>query len=257
MAAAGWLPGPPRNGRRGAGQRPRLPEGRAVVPAHAPAAGRLVGPARGCAGPGEGKPARGDRSEPRVCLVPAGSAAGSGPPCSGGRTELRVGGMCTIQLLPGTLPGLRAARKGLRLVGMDAAVCYRGAWPSGLQECLGRGSLSTRQNNSCFKNGPCVGYESADDKRIAETKASASSFPVNKQLASLRALPSESRSWTCSSPCSTETATERWRGKRVKEPSLSPYANMQEILGHESHSFVRHATDVQELFVLKDSMRVP
>lgn len=52
------------------------------------------------------------------------------------------------------------------------------------------------------------------DKSVDGTKASVSKFPVNKQLASLRVLSSESSSWTCSSSCSTAIATESWRGKK-------------------------------------------
>lgn len=76
------------------------------------------------------------------------------------------------------------------------------------------------------------------------TKASASKFPVNRQLANLRGLLSESSSWTCSSPGSTDTAAESWRGKRVKEPSLSPYANIKELRAQER--YVRSAAGMSE-----------
>lgn len=99
---------------------------------------------------------------------------------------------------------------------------------------------------------PC--YLVWTDKSVDGTKASVSKFPVNKQLASLRVLSSESSSWTCSSPCTTAIATESWRGKRVKEPSLSPYANMQGILGQEW--YVRSAVGKRDsclFFILPQS----
>jgi len=111
---------------------------------------------------------------------------------------------------------------------------------------LCRGTLCAPNTGNLWEGGHKYG-------RCCSLDRSPCLFGLNR-LASLRVLLSESSSWTFSWPGSPETDTENWRGKRVKQPSLSPYANMREILGQEQ--CVRSAVERREsclFFVLPQS----